>query len=103
MGGDYMAREFAQGFYRSSAWRHTRAAYTASTAGLCEQCLRKGMYRPGEIVHHITPITPDMIDDPRITLAWDNLMLLCRDCHARAHGNVRRYNVDETGRVILRR
>lgn len=94
-------KDFAAAFYKSKQWQHTRNAYIKSVAGLCENCLRAGIYKPGEIVHHKTPLTPQNISDPQITLSWDNLELLCRDCHGKAHGNKKRYKVDEFGRVTL--
>lgn len=69
--------------------------------GLCEACLSKGLYRPGEIVHHKTPLTPENISNPEVTMNWDNLQLLCRDCHAVAHKPEKRYKVDELGRIIV--
>lgn len=69
--------------------------------GLCEVCLSKGLYRPGEIVHHKTPLTPENIHDPAVTMNWDNLQLLCRDCHAVAHKPTKRYKVDKLGRIIV--
>lgn len=93
-------RDFAKPFYKSQAWLHCRFAYAKSRGGLCENCLAKGIYRPGEIVHHLIHITPENVTDPNVTLNWDNLVLLCRDCHGEAHQTVeRRYKVDELGRV----
>lgn len=94
-------KEFAAFFYKSKAWQHCRSAYAKSVGGLCEQCLKRGMVRPADIVHHKVKLTPDNINDPAVTLAWDNLELLCRDCHAKAHGTARRYKVDEMGRVTI--
>lgn len=94
-------REFAKAFYHSQSWKQCRAAYAKSAGGLCERCLSKGLCEPGEIVHHKTPLTPDNINNPAIALSWDNLELLCRNCHAEAHGTARRYRLDELGRVIL--
>lgn len=94
-------KEFAKGFYKSKAWQSTRSAYAKSVGGLCERCLSSGIYSTGEIVHHKQPITPDNINDSRITLSWDNLELLCRDCHGKAHGDKKRYKVDEMGRVTV--
>ncbi|UWP69737.1 HNH endonuclease [Subdoligranulum variabile] len=70
--------------------------------GLCEQCLKTGLVKPGEIVHHKVHLTPDNINDPEVSLSWNNLELLCRDCHAKAHGSLKRYKVDEMGRVIIK-
>lgn len=94
-------KEFAKNFYKSKAWQHTRSAYAASVGGLCEACLRRGLYKAGEIVHHKKELTPDNITDPMVALSWDNLELLCRDCHAEAHGRLKRYKVDEFGRVKI--
>lgn len=97
-----MARDFAYTFYNSKAWKDCRKAYTKSRRGLCERCLAKGIYKPGEIVHHKIEITPENVNDPGITLNPANLQLVCRDCHAEAHQKrVRRYRLDELGRVII--
>lgn len=62
--------------------------------------MKRGIYRPGDIVHHKVHLTPENISDPGVSLSWDNLELLCRDCHALAHKPEKRYKVDELGRVI---
>ena len=94
-------KEYARTFYSSTAWKETRKAYAKSKGGLCELCLKKGIYKAGEIVHHKCHITPDNINDPTVTLNWDNLQLVCRDCHAMAHDKrQRRYRIDELGRVL---
>mgnify|MGYP000182066068 CR=1 FL=1 len=95
-------KEFAKTFYKSIAWQNCRNAYAKSKSFLCENCLSKGIYKSGEIVHHIEPITPDNIGNPDITLSWNNLRLVCRDCHGKEHGNKKRYKVDEMGRIILK-
>lgn len=89
-----MSRQFAYKFYHSKAWKHTRNAYMqeiiSTTAGMCppgmcEQCFTRGEMKPAEIVHHIRWLTPHNIDNPDITLNTDNLMRVCRDCHAEIH------------------
>lgn len=94
-------KDFAESFYKSKTWQRCRAEYVKQAKGLCENCLKKGLYRSGEIVHHKTALTPDNISNPAVTLNFDNLQLLCRDCHAIAHKPSKRYKVDELGRVIL--
>lgn len=95
-----MSKEFARGFYSSETWNRTRAAYKKSKGGLCEQCLMSGLFNPGEIVHHKIPLTPFNVETPEITLNWNNLELLCRECHLQAHKkNKKRFRVDEDGRV----
>lgn len=104
-----MARQFAVAFYHSKAWKHTRDAYARSKHGLCEICLREGRYTPGEIVHHKVHLTPENINDPSVTLSFDNLELVCRDCHAREHPEIYgtpptpgRISFDEDGNVVRR-
>lgn len=92
-------REFARDFYRSQAWRDCRAAYARSVGGLCETCLKAGLYVPGKVVHHRQPLTPDNIHDPAVTLSWGNLKLVCQDCHAKEHKAQDRYWFDDEGNV----
>lgn len=92
---------YARAFYLSAAWRSCRAAYLKKEGGLCERCLRHGLYVPADIVHHKRHITPDNITDPRVTLSFDNLEALCWSCHEKEHkGRQRRYTVDQEGHVI---
>lgn len=95
-------KDYAKTFYKSQAWKDTRNAYAKSKGNLCEVCLAKGIYRSGEIVHHKIHLSPENIADPSVSLNWDNLQLVCRDCHAQLHDNKqRRYKLDELGRVIF--
>ena len=94
-------KDFARHFYTSQAWNDCRSSYRKSVGGLCENCLERGLITPGEIVHHKTPLTPENIHDTNITFSWENLRLLCRECHAEVHGQrKRRYKVDAMGRLI---
>ena len=93
--------QYAKAFYFSAAWKACRTAYLKKAGGLCERCLRKGLYVPAAIVHHKRHITPDNITDPRVTLSFDNLEALCWSCHEKEHkGRQRRYTVDAGGHVI---
>ena len=96
-----MRDQFAQGFYSSRAWANCRRAYASSVGRLCEDCLAQGVYRPGEQVHHVIPLTPDNIDDPTVTLDWRNLRLLCKPCHDRRHRSPRRWSIDDDGNVTI--
>ena len=88
-------------FYGSDAWKKVRALARQRAGGLCEECLKKGIIKPAEAIHHKTPITPQNINDPKITLNLDNLVALCADCHAKMHHPTRkRYKVDRNGKVI---
>jgi 5-methylcytosine-specific restriction endonuclease McrA len=75
-----MAKDYAIKFYKSKAWRKTRESYYKTKFGLCERC-----GEPGDIVHHKEYITPDNINNPNITLDFNNLELLCQDCHNKEH------------------
>lgn len=88
-------------FYKTEQWKSTRDAYASSVGGLCEHCYRNGKIVPGEIVHHKVHLSPQNINDPDITLNWDNLVFLCRECHGKEHRkNTKRYKIDALGRVI---
>ena len=92
---------YTEHFYKGKAWKDCREAYAKSQRYLCEDCLSKGILTTGEIVHHIKPITPENINDPNITLNFDNLKLVCRKCHAdEHHQRKRRYKVLDDGTVI---
>ena len=112
-----MSKPFARKFYSSNAWQDCRNEYAKRRHYLCENCLRKGIYKPGEIVHHKIELDPINIERPEVALNFDNLMLLCRECHAAMHEHsggrwaevnkrrrdardaANRYKVDAEGRV----
>lgn len=77
-----MAKAFAKAFYNSKEWEKVRQAALIRDHGLCQY---PGCYHPAEEVHHIKELTPNNIDDPRITMSLDNLMCVCRDCHFKIH------------------
>ena len=69
---------------------------------LCVDCLKEQRITPAELVHHIIELTPDNVSDPQVALWPDNLVSLCRKCHAKRHGaRQRRYEVDDFGRVKI--
>lgn len=84
-------------FYQSKAWRNTSKQYALSKYCLCEKCNRPvyvdGItpYLPKEkrlkyVVHHKIHLTESNYKDDNISLNWDNLQLLCIDCHNAEHG-----------------
>ena len=100
-----MAKEFSKAFYTSRAWQKCRENYGAYRGWLCESCIRRGVLAYGEIVHHKTELTPENINDPSITLNFDNLELLCRQCHAEAHDKKkrhRRFYFGPDGEIIIK-
>ena len=93
-------RSWAKAFYVSREWINCRRAYAISKAGLCERCLAKGLIVPGDEVHHKIRLTPQNITQPEISLNWENLELLCKQCHHEEHRG-KRWQTDELGRVQL--
>lgn len=88
-------------FYGTRAWKNAREAYKKQAGGLCERCLAAGIIRAGEFVHHKVYIDINNVNDPTVTLNFDNLELLCREHHAAEHAK-RRYVVDANGHVYGR-
>ena len=91
---------FAREFYRSWSWIKCARAYKADRGGLCERCLAKGLITPGEEVHHKIHLTPENINNPKISLNFDNLELLCKNCHLEEHRGVR-WRADDQGHVEI--
>ena len=57
--------------------------------------------RPLE-VHHKIPLTDQNINNPKIAYSWDNLQLLCKDCHdKKKKKQAKRWKVDPEGRVQI--
>lgn len=94
------APEMQKAFYKSAAWKHCKEAYKSFRCGLCERCMAKGIATPGYIVHHKEYITMDNLSDPNVSLSFDNLELLCLDCHNKEHkARKRRYTVGAAGAI----
>ena len=76
-----MAREFAKPFYNSAAWKKVRKSFIANRVSIdgamCQMCHEV----PGYIVDHIEELSPDNINNTKITLSWSNLQYLCLNCH----------------------
>ncbi|SKA89644.1 HNH endonuclease [Clostridium sp. USBA 49] len=90
-----MAKEFAKKFYKSKEWEACRQSYIKFVFGLCERC-----GKPGYIVHHKIELNSSNINNPNITLNWDNLEYLCRDCHNKEH-NFGRHKVSYTREGLM--
>lgn len=90
-----MKAGFSSLFYTSKAWLKVSRLYMSSKSYVCERC-----GRPAEICHHKIYLRPDNIDDPEISLNFDNLECLCRECHIKEH--LPKHNVtyfDRSGNV----
>ena len=104
-----MAKEYAKKFYASAAWRATRAAYLKHVGGICERCMKEFEQgkrkledvRPAAVVHHKRYITPATLNDPKVSLSWDNLEALCDDHHNKEHSaKGKRYVFDKEGNIL---
>lgn len=90
-----MAQEWAKSFYKSKAWLQCSRGYMSSKGYVCERCGGVGV-----ICHHKKWLTAANINDPYITLNWDNLECLCQDCHNVEH--MQKHNktyFDEAGNI----
>ena len=94
-------QSWVRAFYKSKAWQATRDAYYVAKHGLCERC-----GGPGKIVHHRVYLTPANIHDPNVTLNWENLELLCQDCHNEEHhgseATADGLTFDDDGNLVMR-
>lgn len=91
-------KAWAECFYLSTAWEHTRAAFLLSKDYICERC-----GEPAKVAHHKRYLTKENINDQNITLNWDNLEALCQDCHNKEHHKRRptlRYRFDKSGSIL---
>ena len=75
-------------------WKLLRAAVFRRTNGLCEMCLKEGIYTPGVDVHHIRPVEQaKSVEGPDGMRARcydpNNVMLLCIACHIKVHQDMR--------------
>lgn len=97
-------QEWAREFYSSGAWKKVREIAKQRDHYLCVDCLRAGRLTAAEEVHHIIPLTPENVTDPRIALRLENLKSLCRECHKKYDPKriPKRYSVDEYGRVTTK-
>lgn len=108
-----VAQDWSVAFYHSPQWLHNRAAYMQREIdspygiippGMCERCYSNGTLKPAKVVHHIIHLTPGNIDDPHVTLSFDNFQRLCQDCHAAVHTGQEppRYTFDADGNIMPR-
>ena len=102
-----MHEQFANAFYGSGAWKRCRREFAKARGNMCERCYRKGLVvvgtreRPLE-VHHKIPLTADNITDPKVSLSWDNLELLCKACHdEERERREKRWRIGRDGSVII--
>lgn len=78
--------EAVRKIYQTKNWKKLREAYFMEHP-LCEECLKNGIIKPTEEIHHKKPISTGNDDNEMKTLAFDsnNLVALCKDCHHKEH------------------
>lgn len=97
-------KPWAESFYNSDNWRTCRETFLQSKGYLCERCSTSDNPVVAKIAHHKTYLTKENINDPYISLSWDNLEALCQDCHNKEHHQSKtqiKYKFDENGEIIL--
>ena len=104
-----MAKEFSDWFYHTQAWQKTRAAFIKYCGGYCQRCVaeyKAGLrdlkdVQPIQIVHHRIYLMPENINDPKVSLSFDNLEGLCAEHHNREHKSApRRYTFAADGSLV---
>lgn len=82
-----MAKVFAKGFYNSNKWQACRQSFISDRilidGGLCQLCGK----HLGYIVHHKVMLNESNINNPDVTLNFDNLMYVCKQCHDNLPGH----------------
>jgi 5-methylcytosine-specific restriction enzyme A len=77
----YKRDKEAKKFYNSTAWRKCREYVLKRDNYLCQRCLKKGIIKPADVVHHKEHLRDDLDKafDP------ENLESLCNACHNQEH------------------
>lgn len=87
-------------FYKSDRWKIARAMRIAKAGGRCENC-----GAVGSEVHHKKHLTPENVNNPKIAISQENLILLCNACHNKEHERFtskKEYYFDADGNLIKR-
>ena len=96
-----------EAFYVSWKWRRCRKAYAESVGKICERCRSRGIIETGSKenpleTHHKIALTDENINNPNITLNWDNLELLCKHCHDQERERKKkRWKIEPDGHVTI--
>lgn len=72
--------------YNTQRWRDLRA-WKMTNDPLCEECNKTNKVTAVEDVHHIISFmsTNDPIERSRLAFDYNNLMSICKECHAKKH------------------
>ena len=79
-------------FYKTDEWLDLRADVMRDAHNECQHCLKEGIYKRAEMVHHINEVRkrPDLAltrvyTDPITHENKNNLVALCNSCHEKEH------------------
>lgn len=79
-------------FYKSDDWEELRDEVLKESHYECQLCLKSGIYKRAEMVHHINEVRkrPDLALTKQFVDAMTgetilNLIALCNPCHERVH------------------
>ena len=74
--------------YSAKRKAERQEVYSSTTQKpLCECCLKKGIIRTAQDVHHVISFmsTSNPVERDRLAYDLDNLQSLCRECHNAIH------------------
>lgn len=95
-------RKERQEIYQTTRWRQLRLAKLLASP-LCEVCLQQDKVTPAVDVHHkISFLTAkDYSNKMRLAYDYDNLMAICKTCHAKEHNHYLRSRISPRGDAVL--
>lgn len=90
--------------YKCKRWINTRKIKLEQVNYFCERCLKIGLYKNAQIVHHKEYINNLNYIDDDIFYNIDNLEALCQECHNQEHfkQDDTDFLFDENGDVVKR-
>ena len=96
-GNDMSRDKNYQRLLNDKRWKLLRAEVFRRANGLCELCLKEGIYTPGVDVHHIHPVETAKTVQEMERLAYNpaNCQLLCIPCHIKVHQEMRTHTKEK--------
>lgn len=75
--------------YDTTRWKRVRKDFLQKFP-LCEECLKKGIIKAAELVHHRKPIK-----DGGTEYDYSNLESICHECHNRLHRQMEKEKMED--------
>lgn len=75
--------------YDTTRWKRVRSDFLYKNP-LCEECLKIGIIKAAELVHHRIPIKNGGAE-----YDYSNLEAICHECHNRIHRQMEKEKVEE--------